>query len=215
MTGLLPLLYNTVIVFVLFFILYGMIRYNPYPAIKREHWIGFTCSICIIFCMSFSFEVLPGYIYDLRTIPFVIGILYGGYLGGGLSALTLYLFRYHLGGAGNWNVWIVYSVILVLTYLIIPMYAEAKLNRKKWMATTLTLLTATLMLANTQFREGLPVNALFSMFTYLVLHGSVIGFIIHLIEQARVSNSIFTWANQSYEKVARNLSDRKRGRSRC
>jgi two-component system sporulation sensor kinase B len=61
---------------------------------------GAICGMDVIFCMTFPFTVIPGYMYDLRIVPFLISILYGGIRSGCLVAAVLILYRYYLGGDG-------------------------------------------------------------------------------------------------------------------
>ena len=62
--------------------------------------IGAVCGIVVVLCMSFPFTQTPGYIYDLRIIPYVIAIVYGGLTSGTIAALILLSYRYMLGGEG-------------------------------------------------------------------------------------------------------------------
>ncbi|MEW9670614.1 LytS/YhcK type 5TM receptor domain-containing protein [Ammoniphilus sp. 3BR4] len=140
----------------LLFILY---RLKSLPLPVRNLGLGMVCSCSIILCMLLPFHIFPGYILDLRTIPLLIGILYGGYASGALATLTLYLFRFYLGGDGVWNVLIVYSAVIVLLFLLIPIYQEWDESRKVISSTYIALMTSILMVINTNFREGLPLEA--------------------------------------------------------
>lgn len=151
--------------------------------IKRNLLIGIICSVTIVLCMFFSFQVLPGYLFDLRAIPLLIGIFYGGFLGGTLSALSLYVFRFYLGGDGVWNVLIVYTIITVLTFLMVPTYSEMNQVKKRLTSTSISLMTAILMMLNTNFREGLPQQEWFSILLYIFFHGITTWLSIYLIER--------------------------------
>lgn len=153
------------------------------PHLKRDLLIGIICSISIVLCMSFSFQVLPGYIFDLRTVPFIIGILYGGLTGGALSAFTLYVFRFYLGGDGVWNVLIVYSIIMVLAFLIVPLYSEMNHLHKRLTSTSMAIMTAILMMLNTNFREGLLHQAWAPVILYVFFHGIAAWLSIYFIER--------------------------------
>jgi len=195
MAGMIHLIYNTVVVILFIFILRLYKNDNHHTSKwKSQLLIGVISSVTIVLCMSSPFQIVPGYIFDLRTIPFLVGILYGGYLGGGLSALTLYLYRFYIGGGGVWNVWIVYSFILVLAFLIIPFYEEGKRAKKKWTLTSLALITATLMLVNTNFRVGgLPSEEWFPGLLYLLLHGLMAWMTVHAMEGKGTDYRLFLW----------------------
>ncbi|WP_309121027.1 ATP-binding protein [Paenibacillus sp.] len=61
---------------------------------------GIFCTAGVLFCMSFPFTVFPGYIYDLRIVPLLIAILYGGVRTGVFVAAALIAYRLYLGGDG-------------------------------------------------------------------------------------------------------------------
>lgn len=55
------------------FILVGALSYFAFGLYKNKHFkliIGVFSSVSVVCCMSFPFTVFPGYIYDLRIIPF-------------------------------------------------------------------------------------------------------------------------------------------------
>lgn len=185
MAGVKDLLLNTM--FVIFPILLFQILFEDkldrFSGRKRSLIIAMWCSGSLILCLLFSFEMIPGYIYDLRTIPLFISILYGGYLSGIITASLLYLVRFYLGGDGIWNVLIVYSFMIILTFLVAPSYRELSRTQKIWTATLLSLLTALLMIMNTAFRMGLPFDQYPAIFSYFLIHILTTWFSIYFIEK--------------------------------
>ncbi|RXT07148.1 LytS/YhcK type 5TM receptor domain-containing protein [Ammoniphilus sp. CFH 90114] len=137
----------------------------------RKLGLGVVCSLSIVLCMLNPFHIIPGYILDLRTIPLLIAILYGGYISGALASSTLYLFRFYLGGEGVWNVLIVYGAVIVLLFLLVPIYQEWNEGKKVISSTYIALMTSLLVVINTHFREGLPLDVLNTLTVYVVLHG--------------------------------------------
>lgn len=84
------------------FILVGALSYFAFGLYKNKHFkliIGVFSSVSVVCCMSFPFTVFPGYIYDLRIIPFLVAVL-RGYRSGILVAIILLLYRFYLGAAG-------------------------------------------------------------------------------------------------------------------
>ncbi len=148
--------------------------------------LGIICSISIVLCMLFPFHILPGYILDLRTIPLFIAILYGGYFSGAISTLILYLFRFYLGGEGIWNVLIVYSSIVILLFLLVSHFQVWSETKKIVGITIIALATSILMIINTNFREGLPLDVFGTICIYIILHGLITFISIRFIEKAKM-----------------------------
>lgn len=198
MTGMNNLILNMIIVLLPFILIkwFGESRYKIWEEPRNHIYIGILCSLSIMLCMSFPFSVLPGYIFDLRTVPLLVGILYGGYTGGLLSALTLYLFRFYIGGEGVWNVWIVYSIVIVLAFLMVPTYQEMSPMKKILTTTGLSLWTSLLMVINTFFREGFQQAEWSSVFLYFLLHGFTTWICFYMIEQGKADTSeAWDWSN--------------------
>lgn len=183
MAGIDPLFINMIIVLCSGLFIGWYRSENIVANVKSGFLIGIMCSLTIVLCMSFSFQILPGYIFDLRTIPLLIGILYGGLSGGAISAFTLYAFRFYLGGDGVWNVLIVYSIIMVLAFLIVPLYSEMNQLKKRFTCTSIAIMTSLLMMLNTSFREGLPQQEWASILVYVIFHGVITWLSIHFVER--------------------------------
>lgn len=174
-----------VILPVLLFQIFCEDKLDRFNGRKKSLIIGIWCSGSLILCLLFSFEIIPGYIYDLRTIPLFVSILYGGYLAGMITSASLYLVRFYLGGDGIWNVLIVYSFMIILTFLVAPIYRELTRAQKILTATILSLLTSLLMIMNTAFRTGLPLDEYPAIVSYFLIHGFATWLSIYLIEKMR------------------------------
>lgn len=187
MTGVKDLLLNAMFVIlpILLFQIFCEDKIDRFSKRKRSLIISMWCSGSLILCLLFSFEMIPGYIYDLRTIPLFISILYGGYLSGIITVTLLYLVRFYLGGDGIWNVLIVYSFMIILTFLVAPSYRELTRAQKILTTTILSLLTAFLMILNTAFRMGLPLHEYPAIISYFVVHIFTTWLSIYLIENMR------------------------------
>lgn len=59
---------------------------------------GFLGSMTAVICMLVPIELKEGYFLDLRMVPLVICLLYGGWGAGMLAAAALLLFRFYQGG---------------------------------------------------------------------------------------------------------------------
>ncbi|TLS51100.1 hypothetical protein FE782_17075 [Paenibacillus antri] len=77
--------------------------------------VGVFCAAGVLFCMTFPFTEFPGYIYDLRIVPLLISILYGGVRTGVWVAVALFAYRLYLGGDGIEATLFSYIPIVLLT----------------------------------------------------------------------------------------------------
>lgn len=66
---------------------------------RRSQWMmGVLCGIAACLCMMFPINIGDGFLWDLRWIPFLIALLYGGVQGGLIAALAMLGYRLYLGG---------------------------------------------------------------------------------------------------------------------
>ncbi|MGD8188628.1 ATP-binding protein [Brevibacillus ginsengisoli] len=96
---------------------------------------GVLSAISIALCMRFPFASVDGYLFDLRMIPFVLGILYGGFSIGFLLTCFLSIYRFFLGGAGVIPTMIVTNFVLFALYRLIPLYHRLTIGKKLLMTT--------------------------------------------------------------------------------
>ncbi len=65
---------------------------------RRRSWFhSFLNGLAIILCMSFPVAIGVESLFDLRGIPLLIGILYGGYETGAVLSLIIIAYRFYLG----------------------------------------------------------------------------------------------------------------------
>lgn len=100
--------------------------------------------VSILLCMLFPFSLGDGLNWDLRRIPFIIGILYGGPRNGVVLLVFLLFVRLLIGGnpQGFYLSFITFTVMsLVLSYMS-PYYLKMSLGKKLWMTGLLVTLSA-------------------------------------------------------------------------
>jgi two-component system sporulation sensor kinase B len=162
--------------------------------IENKKSVGFAYGIIVgtslILCMICSFPIYHGYLLDLRTIPLLIGILYGGY-GAGIFITVVFLgFRYYLGGGGTLVPVIVCSIVLPITFLLIPKYKSYSSRHKVIIATILTLFTSLLIASVTYLKlmwSNIPVNRDFLIFFagFSIIQTGTMLITVSLIESMR------------------------------
>jgi two-component system sporulation sensor kinase B len=107
------------------FILVGALSYFAFGLYKNKHFkliVGVFSSVSVVCCMSFPFTVFPGYIYDLRIIPFLVALIYGGYRSGVLVGIVLLGYRFYLGGSG----FIVTALSYIPVFIIVIVFLRLR-----------------------------------------------------------------------------------------
>jgi two-component system, sporulation sensor kinase B len=123
-----PLLLNVLTIllsiFVAQFVLYSM---PALSAATTKLLFAAGATLCTILTMVFPFTLAPGNIYDLRKIPFLLSVLYGGRRVGFAVFVLMIAFRFSLGGFGAWSTLIVYSVLYLSSVLLKPLYDRSSI----------------------------------------------------------------------------------------
>ncbi|MDQ0244159.1 two-component system sporulation sensor kinase B [Bacillus fengqiuensis] len=154
---------------------------------KRKFVIFFLAAFTIILCMSFPFSVLPGYVYDLRIIPLLLGMLYGGYLVGGILTGVLFLYRYYLGGDGFFTTIYAYSIIVCIAGIFMSSYKRGTTGKKFLIGLNLSFFAAFLVTVISYVRMS-DLGVMFdkdtiTFFTmYCLLHVVAMWIAIYIIE---------------------------------
>ncbi|GIM45731.1 two-component sensor histidine kinase [Collibacillus ludicampi] len=157
--------------------------------------IGLISVTATVACMIFPFTIVPGNIYDLRSIPILLGFLYGGYEVGLADLLAALLYRYGLGGYGFYTA--LYSAIALvgLTVFFVPLYQT--LNRKRRILTAMAIAFSTSLLIALigyyRIHELVPdskENILVFFAGFCFLHVLAMWVSVHLIENMRENKAM-------------------------
>ncbi|NQX65934.1 ATP-binding protein [Paenibacillus alba] len=127
------------------FILVGALSYFAFGLYKNKHFkliIGAFSSISVVCCMSFPFTVFPGYIYDLRIVPFLVALIYGGYRSGVLVTIILLLYRFYLGGSGFVVTALSYIPIFIIVLIFLKLRKKITGKQNIVMGVLFSLLSA-------------------------------------------------------------------------
>lgn len=74
--------------------------------------VGFLCGIAADLCMRFPIVDGKHFLWDLRWVPFLISVTYGGYRGVAVTTAFLLSYRAALGGALSWSIVAIDAVVL-------------------------------------------------------------------------------------------------------
>lgn len=171
-----------ILIMVLSILIYFSIRLNPkYSKVT----VAILSTATLMLCMSFPFSVITGYKYDLRVIPLLIGILYGGYRVGIVVGLTMIAYRYFLGGPGFILTLYSYPPVMLIAFCLIPQFREMARKFKYLLGSGLSLLWA-LICTFISFSgpKGAPVtqeNIIFYI-GFCLLHALAMWIVMVLIE---------------------------------
>jgi two-component system sporulation sensor kinase B len=154
--GVPPLLLNAfiIIICILSYQVFWLERERK--ALRNDCLISFLASTAIVLCMTFPFHYQSGYIYDLRLIPIIIALLYGGLRSTVIITIIYISYRFYLGGNGFIPSLIVYTMTVTIT--LIFKYFKPYFKRGKMLFCALIILMctcayATFALVN-QFKEN-------------------------------------------------------------
>lgn len=107
----------------------------------KASWLVVFPLISSVLCMLFPFSLVDGFNLDLRRIPFLIGILYGGPRYGFWLLAMLLGARYFIGGSGFFVTFITFVPIALLTMGFSKYYLKMPLRQKLLSSVALTFLS--------------------------------------------------------------------------
>jgi two-component system, sporulation sensor kinase B len=183
-------LINLVIIFALLFYFHFI---NSKRNLLATPWaIGIICSIATGLCMYFSVTIFPGFIIDMRFIPFIIGSLYGGRRVAVFIFVSLLFYRFLIGhDQGFYSIVAIYPFMtLLLLYFIPHFHKTTKFKDKAFMAVFPASL-GVFTLLGLLFTKGLHLSGESSLSIIPLYITQLLGifFFIHLIERKR--NELF------------------------
>lgn len=194
-------------------VIFSPLVFYPYVKRTQNHVILYKSllyllfSLAIITTMLFPLSV-NGLTHDFRSIPLVVGSLYGGPIVSLLLFGTLVLWRYLLGNANQlfYIVSLLPSVFIVL--LAIRSFSFLKVYQKMMVAVTLCwlmkLISFTTFLMYTDNLHLFTNNLMDTIHTY-VIQGMVIALYVYLLE---FLNDYFQLQEEVYKgEKARIVSD--------
>ncbi|MFJ9499106.1 ATP-binding protein [Brevibacillus centrosporus] len=120
------LIIKDILLQLLFIIVPVLLYKNVWLDQKKANKVGIKSSLVmllsslsVIFCMSFPIHMDSGMRFDLRSIPLIITILYGGAIPGIFAAAVMLGYRLYLGGDGFVVAAISFCLYGILPFLLI------------------------------------------------------------------------------------------------
>jgi two-component system, sporulation sensor kinase B len=92
--------------------------------IPKAWHIGLFGGITALLCMSVPFPVSEGFFLDLRQVPLISSLLYGGWGSGLLTAAIMLAYRIYLGGSGIPGTFLATALVLAGYYVVSKWYRD-------------------------------------------------------------------------------------------
>lgn len=138
-----PLMLNILIILLAIFIYqFTLFSKFTFHKIPFNYTFALGASLCTILLMLSPFSLSAGNNFDLRKIPFLIAVLYGGPRVGFFVLATMLAFRFYLGGAGVWAALTIYSVLFVCAVMLRSLYNRSPIIFKIMIPALLAAVTS-------------------------------------------------------------------------
>ncbi|WP_285398050.1 ATP-binding protein [Lysinibacillus sp. fls2-241-R2A-57] len=149
--------------------------------------ISFLSSIAVVLCMTFPFKFDCGYIYDLRLIPILLAVLYGGFRSFIFITVIFVSYRFYLGGDGVYPAVIVYfmatSITMVSQYFLAGYYKKRKILFSLLLMSLCTISFSIFALMNQiQINDKVQPDFIHFLFNYIVINILTVLLSLYLIE---------------------------------
>lgn len=128
----------------------GSVLFNGSPDLKNQLGMGLICSFSVMVCMTYSVPMVPGFSYDLRIVPLIFSVFYGGGYAGLLAAACLVLYRLLAGWSGV-GMALASNIPIVLLSVVLARRYRGYTARMKFRTVCLLSLMASFL------QIGLPV----------------------------------------------------------
>ncbi|MCI3927046.1 sensor histidine kinase [Paenibacillus sp. TRM 82003] len=139
----------------------------------------------MLLCVSFPVTgIIDGHIFDLRFIPIVLAVFYGGFVPGSILLLLFVVARWFAGGS-PWPAIIVSASLLTASLLLLNTYVRASYKRKIAIALGLVGFASSFRIAAHLTLYGVEViraQALFHFIYFPLLHFVTMFLAVFVIE---------------------------------
>lgn len=144
---------------------------------------AFGGAVSAIMCMHYSIELSDGFYYDLRLIPFILALFYGGVEAGvGMMLITLF-YRMYMGGDGFFVTIVLLLVIIMIVAPLLQKFERSSIGWKLLLPIVVSLGAQGALLLNYLFF----VNESFTLYWHewvllFVINTGTLAFLVYTIE---------------------------------
>ncbi|MGO4889868.1 ATP-binding protein [Anaerobacillus sp. MEB173] len=142
----------------------------------------------VILCLGFPVVFAPGFTFDLRHVPLLLGTLYGGFRYGIILFLTIAFYRLFIGGEGVYINYFVISSIILTGLFLRTFYLKIGLSFKVLLASLMSIVSASMVFFLFFIfykNEAASITLVESLFPYALIQGLTTALTIYLIEAIR------------------------------
>lgn len=166
------LLFANIAFIVLAITLYNMFRNDGIgpSSIKNKTLIFLTNALAIHLCMNFSMNFVGDVSFDLRQVPFIIGVFFGGNAVGGLLFVSMTVHRYLLGSDG-FLLSVFISFIVLIAVLLFKRYVQKNRSQKTRTEIDRIILTGLTVIALIAALITVPMKFSFAQSQAFVFNG--------------------------------------------
>ena len=157
----------------------------------KEILLTVLSMISMALCMLFPFSIGEGLNWDLRRIPFIIGVLYGGPQNGLFLLVFVIVARYFILGlnAGFYITIITFTLLAIVLSLISKQYLRMSLIQKLCVGSFLVALSTVITIFTTYLIFGVPMTTiLWTQYFIITFIGTLI--VTLLIEVTRINSDL-------------------------
>ncbi|KQL21390.1 GHKL domain-containing protein [Cytobacillus solani] len=112
-------------------------------------------SISMLLCMTFPIYLDSGFIFDLRLVPFILAVLYGGYKNAFFIYIVLNAYRFYIGGDGIFQSLLFSTLVFVLVSLCSRKFIRLLPRYRIYFATIVSFITISFYLTTLSFQTSL------------------------------------------------------------
>ncbi|WP_227938123.1 ATP-binding protein [Alkalihalobacillus deserti] len=170
--------------FLLFPVLIYFIYFENNLHIYSKKVVILLSSITMVLCMTFPIRLEPGFIFDLRYLPFIIASLFAGYTVAFPLYIVLNLYRFIIGGDGLLPSLLFSTFVFILVPLWSKKFNQVSSQNRILMVGIISFLTMALYLSIlSAFFQTLNKEFWFFVINVLTIHVAGIMIIMILIEK--------------------------------
>jgi two-component system, sporulation sensor kinase B len=140
---------------------------SRYGTLKRQVVMGILGSISVFLCLTYTVELEPGFIYDLRIVPVLFTIFYGGMYAGAITTACFFAYRIYIGGYGAPIDLLGVIPILFLSGVLVLLYKSGPANRKLIVMSGLSVLASFFCASFQYLMEPVSITRNLSLHLYI------------------------------------------------
>lgn len=110
--------------------MFYLLKYTKQLEHLKEWIVMIFPVLSMVLCMSFPAHIYEGFVIDFRRIPFILGILYGGYRFGFFLMALMLVIRFFVGGSGFYVALIIYPLLTILLSVLAKRYLQMAVRKR-------------------------------------------------------------------------------------